>query len=126
MSYSNLHVLVAEKQYLIAMEVERILIEDAGCTASICESNLEAELAAARYDVVILDVSTSIPHNRSLAQMIVETGADVIFLSSYEPDSEQNRALSDYRIVSKLFDSAAIMAALRNVTANKEVRGKAG
>jgi len=118
--HRNLHVLIAEKQYLIAMEVERILTEEAGCTNQICGPSLQAELVAARYDVVMLDVSPSPQHNLSRAQMIVDSGAWVVFLSSYEPHSEENKALADYLIIPKPFDSADILAALRWIRAKKE------
>lgn len=118
--HCNLRVLIAEKQYLIAMEVERILIEEAGCSTQICGSSLEAELASARYDIVMLDVSPSAQHNLSRAQMVVESGAWVVFLSSYEPHSDENKILADYMIIPKPFDSAAVMAALRWVNIAKE------
>ena len=85
----EIHVLVVENQYLIAMEVERILVENLDCRVNICAcAKLEDELAETAYDVVIIDAAPSEDLNRSRARHVASTGAAIVFLSSYVEPAE--------------------------------------
>ena len=108
----NLRILVAEKQYLIALEVERILVDSLGCTTAICGPALEAALAAAPYDIVMLDTSSSTQHNLHRAKLVEDAGAAVIFLSSYELVDAEYQALRHFPIVGKPFDDDDIIEAV--------------
>jgi len=108
----NLRVLVAEKQYLIALEVERILVESLGCTTAICGPALETALDAAQYDIVILDTSASTERNLQRAKLVEDNGAAVIFLSSYELVDAEYQALKNFPIVGKPFDDDQIVEAV--------------
>ncbi|HCL65590.1 MAG TPA: hypothetical protein DIC56_12270 [Rhizobium sp.] len=102
----ELHILVVENQYLIAMEVERILVESLECQVNICAcAKLEDELAAAAYGVVIIDAAPSADLNRSRAQHIASTGAAVVFLSSYDELAQDPAPIEGAMILTKPLDA---------------------
>lgn len=102
----ELHILVVENQYLIAMEVERILVESLECEVTICAcAKLEDELAATAYDVVIVDAAPSMDLNRSRAQYIASTGAAVVFLSSYDELAQDPAPIEAAMVLTKPLDA---------------------
>lgn len=114
MTCRPIRVLVAEKQLLIAMEVEGILTEALGCVVKVCPRyDLEAELATARYDVVVLDAAPSINRNIEFAHFIEEHGAVAVFLSSYDDISATLPQLDRSIVVAKPFDDKIIIEAVR-------------
>jgi len=87
MDSPSLRVLIAENQYLIAMEVEQILIEALDCVTTIGSLNqLEAQLEEGRFDVVVLDCAPAAAVNLKRAQQVIASGAIPVFLSSYGDD----------------------------------------
>jgi len=102
MSHPSLHVLIAENQYLIAMEVERILAEMLACKVTIVPlTRLESELATSRFDVVILDAAPGDNLNAVRGRMIEEAGAAPVFLSSYDHFSQTGTTPNGYPFVAK-------------------------
>lgn len=99
---SPLRVLIADNQYLIAMEVERMLSETIACTAAIAPlARMEEQLATGEFDVVVLDVAGNEALNVSRANAILAAGAEPVFLSSYG-DHEQNQSIvSLHAVVAK-------------------------
>jgi AmiR/NasT family two-component response regulator len=85
MTTAPLRVLVAENQYLIAMEVERILLEALHCDVTIAPlSQLAAALMTSPFDVVIIDAVLAETLNVERTKLIMEAGARPVFLSSYD------------------------------------------
>lgn len=114
MNCQPFRVLVAEKQLLIAMEVEAILADALGCLVKVCPRyDLEAELARASYDVVVLDAAPSINRNIEYATFIEEHGAMPVFLSSYDDISATLPHLSRSIVIAKPFDDKIIIDAVR-------------
>ncbi|KQW29468.1 hypothetical protein ASE36_13660 [Rhizobium sp. Root274] len=102
MPASPLRILIAENQYLIAMEVERMLCEMIACEVTISPlPRWEQELSSTPFDVVILDAAGSDEINLSRAELIRATGAEPVFLSSYGDFHEQSASGSSYPIVPK-------------------------
>ncbi|MCM2475989.1 hypothetical protein HGO38_21165 [Rhizobium sp. CG5] len=117
MSCQPFRVLVAEKQLLIAMEVEAILADALGCVVNVCPRyDLEAELATARYDVVVLDAAPSINRNAEYANLIQEHGAVPIFLTSYDDISGNLPQLRHSIVIAKPFDDKIIIEAVRQAS----------
>ncbi len=102
MPASPLRILIAENQYLIAMEVERMLCEMIACEVTISPlPRWEQELSSTSFDVVILDAAGSDEVNLSRAELIRATGAEPVFLSSYGDFHGQSASDSSYPIVAK-------------------------
>jgi hypothetical protein len=90
---SPLRILIAENQYLIAMEVERMLVEMVPCNVAITPlARMEEELSASAFDIVILDAAGSEPLNVSRVDIIRAAGAEPVFLSSYG-DHDRGRSI---------------------------------
>ncbi|CAH0341932.1 hypothetical protein [Rhizobium sp. CECT 9324] len=102
MPHPSLHVLIAENQYLIAMEVERILTETLACEVTIVPlTRLESELAKAKFDIVILDAAPNDNLNAVRGRMIEEAGAEPVFLSSYDQFLHASTAPNAYPFITK-------------------------
>lgn len=85
MTLTPLRVLVAENQYLIAMEVERILLEALPCEVTIAPlAQLAEAVRGESYDVVIIDAVLTEAANVERSRLILESGASPVFLSSYD------------------------------------------
>lgn len=102
MQNPSLRVLIAENQYLIAMEVERILAESLACEVTIVPlTRLESELSRSPFDVVILDAAPNDNLNMVRGRMIEAAGASPVFLSSYDQFPQHGSSRSDYPFVTK-------------------------
>ena len=97
MQNPSLRVLIAENQYLIAMEVERILAETLACEVTIVPlTRLESELSRSPFDVVILDAAPNDNLNTVRGRMIETAGANPVFLSSYDQFPQSGTSRTDY------------------------------
>ncbi|NML76515.1 response regulator [Rhizobium sp. S-51] len=114
----SLRVLVAENQYLIAMEVERILLDAFGCDVTITPlSQLERQLAISRYDLVVVDSAPSGTLNLKRAEMIATAGASVIFLTSYDEEATENPNLLSFPVIEKPIHPEELTRAVLAATA---------
>lgn len=125
MPTSPLRILIAENQYLIAMEVERILCEMIACEVTITPLlRMEQDLSATAYDVVILDAAGSDEINMARAEAIRATGAEPVFLSSYGYHPGQNTGASSYPIVAKPPLPEPLAAAVEQAASRRGSDGK--
>ena len=120
MTTSTPRVLIAENQYLIAMEVERILQESLTCDVKITPlSRLAQELSAGDFEIVIIDAAASEPLNGERAKLIQSAGAVPVFLSSYDYYPVADTVVSSYPMVSKPPQSAELAAAVLDAMRRK-------
>lgn len=113
MTSSPLRVLVAENQYLIAMEVERILLEALPCNVTIAPlAKLADTVAGAAFDVVIIDAVLPDPVNQERAALIMKSGAQPVFLSSYDYFAGVGTVVSDHPVVTKPPQAEELAAAV--------------
>lgn len=109
-----LRVLIAENQYLIAMEVERILMEIMSCTVLIVPvTRLEKALAEQQFDIVILEASHGEPVNIRNTQAIESVGAVPVFLTSYERTWPGKTIIASYPHASKPLLPEQLAAAMQ-------------
>lgn len=105
-------VLVAENQYLIAMEVERILLEALHCNVTIAPlSQLADALRASSFDVVIVDAVLAETMNIERTRLIIESGAHPVFLSSYD-FTGSSTIISGHPVVTKPPQAEELAAAV--------------
>ncbi|MEC9463832.1 MAG: hypothetical protein VX601_11705 [Pseudomonadota bacterium] len=120
MTTSTPRVLIAENQYLIAMEVERILQESLTCDVMITPlSRLTQELSAGNFEIVIIDAAAAEPLNVERAKLIQSAGAMPVFLSSYDSYPVADTVVSSYPKVSKPPQSAELAAAVLDAMRRK-------
>lgn len=120
MTTSTPRVLIAENQYLIAMEVERILQESLTCDVKITPlARLAQELSAGDFEIVIIDAAAAEPLNVERAKLIQSAGAVPVFLSSYDYYPVADTVVSSYPLVSKPPQSAELAAAVLDAMRRK-------
>jgi DNA-binding NarL/FixJ family response regulator len=108
-----LRVLVAENQYLIAMEVERLLVEALPCEVTITPlAQLRETLAGARFDVVIVEAVLAEALNVERTLAITEAGARPVFLSSYDDLAIRGTVAAGHPVVAKPPQSDELAAAV--------------
>ncbi|RKE83594.1 hypothetical protein DFO46_0347 [Rhizobium sp. AG855] len=97
-----LRILIADNQYLIAMEVERMLLETIACMVVITPlARLQEQLATSHFDVVVLDAAGTEQLNVSRANAISAAGAKPVFLSSYIDHGRNQSIVSLHPVVAK-------------------------
>lgn len=97
-----LRVLVAENQYLIAMEVERILLDDLPCDVTIAPlARLAETVETTMFDVVIIDAVLNEALNVERADLIMKAGAKPVFLSSYGHFTDTPSIVTAHPLVAK-------------------------
>jgi len=102
MSPAPLRVLVAENQYLIAMEVERLLGETLPCEVTITPlAHLRETLAREKFDVVIVEAVLAESENIERTRAITDSGARPVFLSSYGHVALRGTVVSAHPVVPK-------------------------
>ncbi|MDH4414258.1 MAG: hypothetical protein QE484_13190 [Rhizobium sp.] len=108
-----LRVLVAENQYLIAMEVERILLDTLGCDVTIAPiAQLADALATAAFDVVVIDAALAESLNVEHSRLVVDAGARPVFLSSYDHFTGSGPLVAAYPVVAKPPQAEELAAAV--------------
>lgn len=117
MTSTPLRVLIAENQYLIAMEVERMLREAVPCDVTITPlSQLSEIVATGAFDVVIVEAVLAEPQNAEHTHMITAAGARPVFLSSYDHLPLAGTAASGHPVVAKPPQSDELAAAVLKAT----------
>lgn len=113
MTDKPLHVLIAEKQALIALEIEVLLTEAAGCNITVClPRDMSSKLLEARYDVVLTDATIIPRHNRAQFDLIREHGAGAVFLTSFDDVPGLSQAEPGFASLMKPFDEQRLLAAV--------------
>lgn len=114
----SLRVLVAENQYLIAMEVEQILVDALDCTVAIVPLvRLKDQLREGKFDLVLLDKAPTEPLNRDRARLVTQSGAALIFLSSYDDALVEAPGSEAFPSVAKPIQAEELMRAVLAATA---------
>ncbi|MBW8319344.1 MAG: hypothetical protein K0M49_02980 [Arenimonas sp.] len=115
----SLRVLVAENQYLIAMEVEQILVDALNCTVAIVPLiRLKDQLREGSFDLVLLDKAPTQALNIDRARLVTQSGAALIFLSSYDDALVEASGGQAFRSVAKPILAEDLMRAVLEATAH--------
>jgi DNA-binding NarL/FixJ family response regulator len=120
-----LRILIAENQYLIAMEVERMLVETLACEVTIAPlTRLQEELPDNRYDIVLLDATTNEALNAQRVEAIRMAGAEPVFLSSYGHINDRQSTLALHPSVTKPPLPEQLSAAVLEAAGRRHSGGK--
>ena len=120
MHHPSLRVLVAENQYLIAMEVEQILVDNLDCTVAIVPLvRLNDQLREGKFDLVLVDKAPTEALNRDRARQVTQSGAALVFLSSYDDPLVETPGSEAFPSVAKPIQAEELMRAV--VTAKARI-----
>ena len=115
----SLRVLVAENQYLIAMEVEQILVDALNCTVAIVPLiRLKDQLREGSFDLALVDKAPTQALNQDRARLVTQSGAALIFLSSYDDGVVEASGGEAFRSVAKPILAEDLMRAVMEATAH--------
>lgn len=114
---SRLSVLIADSKVLIALDLERILMESHGCEVTIAPlATLETHLQSGAYDIVMLDAVMSEQVNMDHAAAVKESGAQLVFLSSFDDFREAFPALAHFNVLVKPYDPGEVADVVRRLS----------
>lgn len=73
-------ILVAENQYIIGLEAQRIMMEARPCAVTICRRDELARALTSSFDLVFVDAAPTPQEQARQAELIHATGAGLIFM----------------------------------------------
>lgn len=115
-------VLVVEDEFLIALDIERIL-KGAGVARVVSASRVAQalELVATQgpFDAAVLDLKLEREASTPVAERLEAGGVPFLFLTGGPSESEITRRFRKAPVVGKPFDGAALLAALESILAAK-------
>ncbi|HVY04519.1 MAG TPA: response regulator [Burkholderiales bacterium] len=107
--------LVVEDEFLIALDIERML-EAAGATAIASAAQVAEALAMldkdAPFDAVVLDLKLDRESSLPVAEWLMNAGIPFVFLTGAPTEANETSRFGNAPVVAKPFDSAALIAAL--------------
>ena len=109
-------ILVVEDEFLILLDIQGML-EAAGArsiiTASRVEDALKAIVSPHGFDAAVLDLKLEKHNSLPIAEQLTVEGVPFVFLTGAPDDAEIAHEFKSTPVVSKPFDSAALLAALQ-------------
>ncbi|KQN69713.1 HWE histidine kinase domain-containing protein [Devosia sp. Leaf64] len=109
------HVLVVEDQMLIAMDLERLLVDAGMEVDAVATSHREASAALSRNrpDIAILDVNLGEETSEPIARQLLADGIPFIFATGYGEAGSIPTAFEGIGVVRKPYDQDSILRQLR-------------
>jgi hypothetical protein len=109
----KLRLLIAEKEYLIAIDAGEIISGLLPCEVTICTlSELEQHLEGDQWDLALIDVASDPETNTHRANMILSRGAGLVFLTGHSDLARGVPGLEEWPVATKPFSNAAFLAAV--------------
>jgi hypothetical protein len=113
MADRKLRLLIAEKEYLIALDARQIVSGLLPCEAEISTMpEFEQRLGEDSWDLVLIDVAGDLDNNRHHANMILAAGAGLVFLTGHRDLAHGVPGLGEWPVVTKPFTSATLLDAV--------------
>lgn len=110
---AKLRLLIAEKEYLIAIDAKAIVSARLACEVAVCTLlELEQYLSVDIWDLAMIDVSADDLVNRRNADLALATGAAVVFLSGYADLARGVPGFTGWPVVAKPFSDEALLDAV--------------
>lgn len=107
-------VLLVEDQFLIAMDVEDMLLELGAERVVVCASVREAHAALDRAvpDCAVLDVNLGLETSAEIAQRLERMGVPFLFATGYDDAQNQTVEVGDRQVLHKPYRAPELQAAL--------------
>ncbi|MDY6949833.1 MAG: hypothetical protein SXG53_29520 [Pseudomonadota bacterium] len=106
-------ILVVDREYLIAMEAERILMDSMACTVRIAMPHDYAEtMEAGRFDVVVVDAGVVEDRGSDAIRRQGRLGAAVIFTTLTNDSMERLPEFKGFASVAKPFVDEELLSAV--------------
>jgi hypothetical protein len=109
LKHTMVTILIAENNYLIAMEVERIITETCKCRVTICRRDeLPGKLAELAYDLAFVDAAATHEERARQASAVHQAGVSLVFMWANQEDASELHSLNPTAIFEKPFNEARI------------------
>jgi CheY-like chemotaxis protein len=120
--FSGKSVLVVEDEFLIALDIERIL-ESAGVTQVACASRVAQALefcdTRGPFDAAILDLKLEREASTAVAERLHAAAVPFLFLTGGPSQSDITKRFANAPVVGKPFDSTVLLSALAKILSSK-------
>lgn len=127
--FAGLRCLVVDDEYLIALDIERVL-ETGGAETVVCVGRAAQALAAIEsgpdFDLAVLDVKLDSGDSFMVANALTERGVPFIFLTGGSIDVGDLAPFHDVTVLTKPFDTATLSETLRAALATAPNKAKPG
>src|SRR4051794_24381454 len=121
-TFSGKRILVVEDEFLIALDIQRIL-EGAGVRTIVMASRLEQALeivaSGAPFDAAVLDLKLDREISTPVAERLHATRTPFVFLTGGASESGITQRFAQAPVVGKPFDGDVLLAALIQAMAAK-------
>jgi len=109
----KLRLLIAEKEYLIAIDARQIVSNLLPCDVTIATMlELEQMLGEGAWDLVLIDVVSDPESNRKNADKVLTAGAGLVFLTGHSDLARGVPGLSEWPVVIKPFTDVTLLDAV--------------
>jgi hypothetical protein len=110
MDKRKLRLLIAEKEYLIAIDARQIISGLLPCDVTIASMHeFEQKLGEGPWDLVLIDVAGHSGDNHHHVNRILAAGAGLVFLTGHRDLATGVPALGEWPVVTKPFTSATLL-----------------
>ncbi len=109
---SKPHFLVADPEYIIAMDAERILRELVDCDVTIVAHGVAESQGWGGYSLVILDTDFCCGHLRVLAELLQRQGTPVVFTTASQSMARGVPGFPNTPVVEKPYGAEQLAAAV--------------
>lgn len=120
--FSGKRMLVVEDEFLIALDIERIL-ESVGVTTIVTASRvaqaLDLVMASGPFDAAVLDLKLEKETSTPVAERLHAAGVPFVFLTGGAPTAEITARFPNAPVVGKPFDTDSLLAAVQQAMTAK-------
>jgi len=118
---SGPHILVVDREYLVAMEAERLLSDALSCSVRIAmPHDYLAALAETHFDVVLIDAGMVNANGVEALQLAQKRGAGLVFTTLTNDAMDNLPRFQGSAKVAKPFNDADLLAAVQSALAMLE------
>jgi DNA-binding response OmpR family regulator len=118
MSENTLRLLIAEREYLIAIDASDILGTEWPGAVTVCSpADLADRLADSAWDVVLIDVGSDDEALRRDAERVLAAGVGIVFLTGHMDQAKGVAGFERWPVVIKPFTETLLITAVRQALA---------
>jgi DNA-binding response OmpR family regulator len=110
-----LRILVVDREFLVAMEVETVLAEALSCEVQIATPrNYAVELERGRFNVIVIDSALINTESGEAARRLRGSGAGLVFTTLGFEDMDGMQGWDGITVVAKPFNDHHLVEAVKN------------
>jgi hypothetical protein len=117
MKMKHLKILAVDSEYLIGMDIERILTDELGCTVTVLTPKLFSQMVPKRqYDVAVIEGDETFPEFSSIVTRARSAASHLVFSTADAKCLAGVPGYEDIPVVMKPFDSECLVSIVAAVS----------